>query len=180
MRSLSIVALALLFIASPVKGAAQATSLACEITLWQTKKSELAGISAAPIRPRTEAGKRLTSFILNLAKVGGEAWLHQNVCVDRCDFRGGRFAGTLCALVMTARESAEDSSSSALIVDISRLEQGLAPTIRKPASLDGESLGGFRVEIPIDPAGSTISLSQILPQAKGRPDLFKIEIACRR
>ena len=162
----------------PSVAASEGTSLPCTISLWQTQKNSQGGlfdVNASQLEPRTTYGQRFSSFTLDLQKVGGEAWLHQNLCVGRRDFRGGRFAGTLCVVVMTARESEDNPSASALTVDVSRVCQTLGDKIQPVGS---ENLGGLRAAVPIDASGRAVSLTQFLPLSRGKADLLRIEISC--
>jgi hypothetical protein len=178
MRIYNVLLALLVLIPMQAMAASKGISLPCTISIWQTQKATqngLLGGNAVQLEPRTSEGQRFTSFPLDLQKVGDEAWLHQNLCIDRRDFRGGRFAGTLCVVVMTARESEENPSAYSLIVDVSRLAQQLGG---KPQPLGAQSLGGLRVAVPVDTSGRLVSVTQFLPVSRGKRDLFQIDISC--
>ncbi|NDC38721.1 MAG: hypothetical protein EBZ48_11800 [Proteobacteria bacterium] len=182
MRALGIVLSGLVLLLTPGLAGAEGNTLSCKISLWQVPKSKKGAVSpsdAIELEPRTSYGKSFSTFELELDRVGGEAWLHQNMCVGRRDFRSGRFLGTLCVVVMTAQESEGTASASALVVDVSRLAQVSQTQGGKLLPPVTENLGGFRGSIPIDASGKTVSLTQFFPPSKSREgDLAKMEIAC--
>jgi len=182
MRALGIVLSGLVLLLTPSLARAEGNTLSCKISLWQVPKSKKGAVSpfdAIELEPRTSYGKSFSTFELELDRVGGEAWLHQNMCVGRRDFRSGRFPGTLCVVVMTAQESEGTAAASALVVDVSRLAQVSQTQGGKLLPPVTENLGGFRGSIPIDASGKTVSLTQFFPPSKSREgDLAKMEIAC--
>lgn len=159
---------------------AEGTQLQCQIRLLQSVKAsqeDPLGSSSVQLEPRTAFGRQLSAFSLDLSKLGGEAWLHQNLCVNRRDFRGGRFAGTLCVLVMTQPEAEESTTTSSLVVDVSRLGRR-TPSSGGAPSLGPENLGGFSMTVPVDASGKSITLTQWVPVSRDREELLRIEMAC--
>lgn len=84
----------------------------------------------------------------------------------------------LCVVVMTALESEQASGTSALTVDISRVEAQFPTVGGETPAIGGASLGGLRVAAPIDAQGRSASITQFIPASKGRRELLKIEISC--
>jgi hypothetical protein len=182
MRALVVLLCGLSLIITPGLAGAEGNALSCKINLWQLPKSKQGALSpfdAIELEPRSSYGKAFSTFVLELDRVGGEAWLHQNMCIGRRDFRSGRFPGTLCVVVMTSQESESGASASALVVDVSRFAQVSQTQGGKLLSPVTENLGGFRSSIPIDASGKTVSLTQFFPVSKSKEgDLAKMEIAC--
>jgi hypothetical protein len=68
--------------------------------------------------PQTEFGKSFSEFTLDLLLNPDEAWEHQNICVSRHDFKGARFTGSLCLIVMSTRLPATPKGSPALYISV--------------------------------------------------------------
>jgi hypothetical protein len=181
MRILRLLALLLTLTGASALAQSEGNQLECKINLWQSRrdsKHETLGYNATRLEPRTRYGQKFSSFPLDLQKVGEEAWLHQNLCVGKRDFRQGSFAGTLCVVVMTSRESEENPSVSSLVIDVSRVGKTSLNSVGKLSSVLGDNLGGFSTTVPFDVSGRAVSIIQALPSASTRGDLLKIEISC--
>ncbi len=150
--------------------------------LWQIQKANqgrLFPVDDVKLEARSKDGDDFSTFSLDLSRLGGEAWFHQNLCVNRHDFYKAKFSGTLCVQVITLPESNQDRSASALLVDVSRQVRSSGNLGGRLISPREQTLGGFRSSTPIDAAGKSVFLSQMFPTSKDRPnELSRIEILC--
>jgi hypothetical protein len=165
--------LAVLFLV-PAVVAADSKPLTCTVILQQSSKS-----MPRTLKSRTEFGEKFSSFSLDLQKNPDEAWLHQNLCVNKKDFRGGSFEGTLCLVVMTARELPSADAAPALYVDVSR--QGESSPSRGKGLLSGisnRSLGSVHAVIPLATDGATVVYQQSFASDGSRGELAQLNFEC--
>jgi hypothetical protein len=162
----------LLFI--PTVVVADSKPLTCKVTLWQSSKS-----IPETLKPRTAFGEKFSSFSLDLQQNPDEAYLHQNQCVNRRDFKGGSFEGTLCLLVMTARELPSADAAPALYLDVSRQVVSSASGGNGLLSGSGnKSLGSVHAVIPLATDGKTVVFQQSFATNGLRGDLAQLNFEC--
>jgi len=165
--------LAVLFFV-PAVVVADSNPLTCKVTLLQSSKS-----LPRTLKPRTEFGEKFSSFSLDLQKNPDEAWLHQNLCVNKKDFRGGSFEGTLCLVIMTARELPSAESAPALYVDVSRQVESSASRGKGLLSgISNKSLGSVHAVIPLATNGATVVYQQSFATNGSRGDLTQLNFEC--
>ena len=165
--------LAVLFLV-PAVVAADSKPLTCRVVLQQSSKS-----MPRTLKPRTEFGEKFSSFSLDLQKNPDEAWLHQNLSVNKKDFRGGSFAGTLCLVVMTARELPSADAAPALYVDVSH--QGDSSASRGKglrSGISNKSLGSVHAVVPLATDGSTVIYQQSFASNGSRGELAQLNFEC--
>jgi hypothetical protein len=165
--------LAVLFFV-PAVVVADSKPLTCKVTLQQSSKSV-----PKTLKPRTEFGDKFSSFSLDLQKNPDEAWLHQNLCVNKKDYRGGAFEGTLCLVVMTARELPSADAAPALYVDVLRQVKSSASGRKGLLSgISNKSLGSVHAIIPLATDGRTVVYQQSFASDGSRDDLTQLNFEC--
>jgi hypothetical protein len=162
--------LSLLLVALLLSSAAAAESkpLACKVTLTQT-------ITDFPrkLAPRTSWGRQFGSFSLDLKK--SPAWLHQNLCVSKRDFRGASFEGTLCVVLMTAPGT---PASGAAVLDVEVSRDAISVDDLPNVTPSSKRYGGVRATVPLDTEGKTFSFTQGFATSGAKGELHDLTISC--
>jgi hypothetical protein len=154
---------------------ADSTPLNCKMLLSQGN-----GFDSRILRPRGEVGNRFASFSLNLEQISQELVEHQNVCVNKKDFRHGSFDGFLCVHILTTQHSPDAEAPGSLQVSVSR--DGIdARSIGRssPApEVPKKSLGGMRADIPFSHGGRYFAYTQYFANKGGKTELESLYIEC--
>lgn len=155
--------------------AAESNPLTCKVTLTQTQKRGwfLGGLN---LMPRTTAAKKFVSFTLDPEEGDGQAWVHQNQCISKRDFKSGAFQGTLCIFLMTRPET-RDAASPALDIWVGRDAVSLDRE-GDPLPQTTQSYGGVQAVVPLNGDGKSFLYSQRFATSGAKGELEALTISC--
>jgi hypothetical protein len=159
----------------PATVLADATPLKCKMVL-----SQGTGFDSRLLRPRGEVGNRFASFSLNLEQKPQELVEHQNVCVNKRDFRHASFNGFLCVRLITTQDSPDAATPGSLQVNVSRDvidARSIEPSDPAP-ELPKQSLGSVRADIPLSQGGRYFAYTQYFANKGGKAELESLFIEC--
>jgi hypothetical protein len=130
--------------------------------------------------PQTDFGRSFSEFTLDLSRDPDQAWLHQNMCINRSDFKGARFTGSVCLIVMSTRSGTTPTGLPALYVSVWQGKPTIAPQPRllsKGISVSRRMNSDSELVIPINLNAREIRWRQTFKINSSR-DLAYLDITC--
>jgi len=147
--------------------------LKCSVRISDSERNE-------SFVPQTDFGRSFSEFTLDLSRDPDEAWQHQNMCINRNDFKGARFTGSVCLIVMSTRSGTTPTGLPALYVAVWQGKLVIAPEPRllsKGVSASRRMNSDSELVIPIDINAREIRWRQLFKINSTR-DLAYLEIKC--
>ena len=167
-------------------GSVSAEELKCTTTLIEKPKGRVAGVGmsrsgpfGAPmmpvmLEPRTEFGRKLSTFTVGSPESPEESVENQNVCVSRQDFKKAKFRGSVCLLAVSGKRSPEATVSSLFLNAL----RGPSRPFQGGSAIEERDSG--EVNFPLASDGDYIRWRQILSAGSERGEDLILEVECAR